>query len=380
MRVSSAKTKIYLLDLSFDQLVEFIRRLDEPVSGAKELWKCLYRRYETDFRTMTGLSTSLKEKLTRFANLVTLEPIEEKVSADALTSKVLFRLEDGATIESTLMSFRNSGSGKERWTVCVSSQVGCSVGCQFCATGQQGFERNLSPGEIIGQALYFNRLLEQKAGASGASKTSNRLTNIVFMGMGEPLANYENVRQAIEIINSPKGLNMGIRQITVSTSGLVPEIIRLSRESIQCQLAVSLHAANDELRNKLVPINRKYLLKELIPACNEYCSVTGRNIYIEYALFADINDSLAHADELVRLLGGLNFAVNLIPCNATVTGFSPSNAERAHAFQKRLIAGGIRAMLRASRGSDIEAGCGQLRSRWLDGNRPRLNEDVPTGS
>ncbi len=363
--MSGTDTRVNLLDLSFDQLTDFVRRLEEPVSGAKELWKCLYRRYETDFISMTGLTASLKEKLARFASLVTLEPDKETVSADALTSKVLFRLYDGKTIESTLMSFRNSGSGKERWTVCVSSQVGCSVGCQFCATGQQGFERNLSTGEIIGQILYFTGLLDQKTRASGVTKTSNRLTNIVFMGMGEPLANYENVRQAIAIINAPKGLNMGVRQITLSTSGMVPEIIQLSRESIQCQLAVSLHAANDELRNQLVPINRKYPLEELILACNEYRSATGRNIYVEYALFAEVNDSLIHADELIRLLDGQNIAVNLISCNATLNSFNPSPEERAHAFQKRLIAGGIRAMLRASRGSDIEAGCGQLRSRWL---------------
>ena len=237
------------------------------------------------------------------------------------------------------------------------------MGCQFCATGQQGFERNLRPGEIIGQILFFIRRLGEDD--SEGPKPGNRLTNVVFMGMGEPLANYENVRHSIAIINSPKGLNMGVRQITLSTSGLAPEIIQLSRESIQCQLAVSLHAATDDLRNQLVPINRKYQLEELISACNEYRSATGRNIYIEYALFSGVNDSLAHADELVHLLGGQGFSVNLIPCNTTVNGFSPSPVERAYEFQKRLIAGGIRAMLRASRGSDIEAGCGQLRSRWL---------------
>jgi 23S rRNA (adenine2503-C2)-methyltransferase len=313
---------------------------------------------------MTGLNISLKQKLVQFADLGVLEPVEETVSPDALTSKVLFRLEDGKTIESTLMSFRNAGSGRERWTVCVSSQVGCYVGCRFCATGQQGFERDLSPGEIISQILYFIRRLSERD--TRGIKSGNRLTNVVFMGMGEPLANYENVRQAIAIINSPKGLNMGVRQITLSTSGIVPEIIKLSRETIQCQLAVSLHAANDELRNQLVPINRKFPLAQLISSCNEYSAATGRSIYIEYALFAGINDSLDNADDLIRLLGGLGYSVNLIPCNLTINGFCPSPEERARAFQKRLISGGIRAMLRASRGSDIEAGCGQLRSRWLD--------------
>jgi 23S rRNA (adenine2503-C2)-methyltransferase len=373
---------VNLLDLSYNQLVEFIRKVDEPLPGAAELWKCLYRRYETNFETMTGLGPSLKKKLDEFATLGTLEPLEEVVSADFKTTKVLFRLGDDKTIESTLMLFRNSGSGRERRTVCVSSQVGCSVGCPYCATGQQGFERNLSTGEIIGQILYFIRRLDGQSEAPVELETRRPSTNVVFMGMGEPMANYENVRQAVAIINSQRGLGLGSRQVTLSTSGMATEIIRLSQESIQCQLAVSLHAANNELRNQLVPINRKYPLEELISACSEYRSATGRNIYVEYALFADINDSLAHADELVQLLTGLNFAVNLIPCNATVIGFSPSNMDRAHAFQKRLIGGGIRAMLRASRGSDIEAGCGQLRSRWLDGRQPGCVEDggPPTGS
>ena len=355
-----------LLDFSFDELVAFFHELNEPTSGAQELWKDLYRRFETDFDVMTNLSPLLKEKLSQSARLSTLEAIEEVTSDDSLTSKALFRLSDGKTVESTLMFFRNAGSGRGRRTVCVSSQVGCPIGCQFCATGQQGFERNLSSGEIIAQVLYFIRRLEQEVMPVGGKQSHNPLTNVVFMGMGEPLANYENVRRAISILNSPKGLNMGVRQITLSTVGLLPEMLQLSRENIQCQLALSLHAPNDSLRQRLVPIARKYALEELVSACDEYSRATNQHIYIEYALFKGVNDSLEIADELIGLLNGHAFHVNLIPCNQTaIGGFTPSVDENAIAFQKRLINGGIRTMLRLSRGSDIEAGCGQLKSRWL---------------
>ena len=297
-----------------------------------------------------------------------VEPLEERTSADAQTSKVLFRLADGSTIESTLMYYRNPGTGRERRTVCVSSQVGCAVGCPFCATGQQGFKRNLSPDEIISQVLFFLR----RAG-DGAIDREGRvkrgwLTNVVFMGMGEPLANYDSVRQAVVLLNSPKGMGMGFHQVTLSTAGLVPQIRKLAGENLQFQLAVSLHAANDELRSRLVPLNARYPLAELIPACREYAGKTRRNIFIEYALFKGINDSPDQAAGLLRLLEGLGCSINLILGNATaLQDFIPSSRGAALAFQKVLIAGGIRTMLRVSRGADIEAGCGQLRSRWLAG-------------
>ena len=288
-------------------------------------------------------------------HLVTLEPLEEGVSADAQTRKILFRLEDGKTIESALMFSRSSASGRERRTLCVSSQVGCPVGCKFCATGQQGFERNLTPGEIIGQVLFFMR----RFGGEEPEKGKGRgwLTNVVFMGMGEPLANYDNVIRAIATLNSPKGMGLGFHQVTLSTVGLAPQIRRLAAEDLQFQLAVSLHAASDKLRNRLVPVNKKYPLAELISACKEYAAKTGRKVFIEYALFDGINDSLNHADELARLLVGLPCSINLIHGNATGSNdFAPSTREAALAFQKKLIAGGIRTMLRVSRGADIEAG------------------------
>jgi 23S rRNA (adenine2503-C2)-methyltransferase len=313
----------------------------------------------------------MKQKLAQYASLGDLEPQEERVSADAQTRKVLLRLEDNLTIESTLMFSRNSSTGRERHTVCVSSQVGCSVGCHFCATGQQGFERNLSPGEIIQQVLFFMRRFGGESAETGKQESRGWLTNVVFMGMGEPLANYDNVCQAIAMLNSPKGMGLGVHQVTLSTSGLVPQIRQLALENLQFQLAVSLHAANDKLRNRMVPINRKYPLDQLIPACKEYATKTGRNVFIEYALFDGINDSLNDADELAHLLEGLECSINLIPANATHSNdFKPTPRETALEFQEKLIARGIRTMLRVSRGADIEAGCGQLRSRWISNPAP----------
>ena len=358
---------VRILDLTSVQLNEFIRLLREPTSSADQILKYIYRECVTDFEEMTGLNPSLKQKLEKYATMGTLEPLEERASADAQTRKILFRLEDNQTIESTLMLFKNPSSGRERRTVCVSSQVGCSIGCHFCATGQQRFVRNLIMSEIIHQILFFKRRILGKITEAPTGKSQAGLTNVVFMGMGEPLANYDNVRQAITMLNSPKGMGLGFHQITLSTSGLVPQIHRITGEDLQFQLAVSLHAANDVLRNRLVPINKKYPLDQLISACKEYNDKTGRNIFIEYALFDGVNDSIKDADELVRLLDGLKCSVNLILGNPVPSNdFQPSSRETALAFQKKLITHGIRTMLRVSRGADIEAGCGQLRSRWLD--------------
>ncbi len=358
---------VKILDLTFVQLNEFMKLLGEPTPSSEQILKYIYRECAADFKEMTGLNPSLKQKLTKYASMVTLEPLDERASADTQTRKILFRLEDNRTIESTLMLFQNSNTGRERRTVCVSSQVGCAIGCPFCATGQQGFVRNLSIGEIIGQILFFKRRFRGKTTKPVKGKSQALLTNVVFMGMGEPLANYDNVRQAIAMLNSPKGMGLGFHQITLSTSGLIPQIRQIAGEDLQFQLAVSLHAANNELRNRLVPINRKYPLDQLISACKEYNNKTGRNIFIEYALFDGVNDLIKDADELIRLLDSLKCSINLILGNPIPSSdFQPSPHETALAFQKKLISNGIRTMLRISRGADIEAGCGQLRSRWLD--------------
>jgi len=365
--MSAINAPVNLLDLTPVQLKEFVKLLGEPASVADRILRYIYREYAAGFTEMADLDSSLQQKLAARSGLGELEPLEELVSADAQTRKVLFRLADNNTIESTIMFFKNPGTGRERRTVCISSQVGCAVGCRFCATGQQGFVRNLTTGEILNQVLFFLRrfCLDMPPLVKGKNRTW--LTNVVFMGMGEPLANYDNVCRAIAVLNSPKGMGLGFHQVTLSTSGLVPQIRRIAEENLQFQLAISLHAADDELRNRLVPINRKYPLSELIPACKEYTEKNGRNIFIEYALFDGINDSIKESEKLVRLLDGLPCSINLIVGNPVPSSdFQPSSREVALIFQKTLINSGIRTMLRVSRGTDIAAGCGQLRSRWLD--------------
>jgi 23S rRNA (adenine2503-C2)-methyltransferase len=364
--MSAINNTVKILDLTPVRLQEFLKLIGEPASAADRILKYIYREYAPDFEEMESLDPALKQKLTEYTSLDTLERLAERISTDAQTRKILFRLEDNNTIESTLMLFKNPATGRERRTVCISSQVGCAVGCPFCATGQQGFVRNLTTAEIIAQVLFFMQCFREEMQKPLPGKNRVWLTNVVFMGMGEPLANYDNIRQAIFMLNSPKGMGLGFHQVTLSTSGLVPQIKKLTGENLHFQLAVSLHAANDELRNRLVPINRKYPLNQLISTCKEYADKTGRNIFIEYALFAGVNDSIKDAGELIHLLDGLKCSINLILGNPGCSNdFIPSSRETALAFQKKLINGGFRTMLRVSRGTDIEAGCGQLRSRWL---------------
>ncbi len=357
-----------ILDLSYPQLKELVCSLGEPAYRADQIAWWVYKKLATSFEEMTDLPQSLRQKLAGVASLTRLTPVDEKISTDAQTRKVLFRLEDSRTIESSLMFYEKTGSSRERRTVCVSTQVGCPVGCPFCATGQQGFERNLRPGEIIEQVLHFMRLVnaEQLKGETATDPARRPVTNVVFMGMGEPLANYEAVWQSIVTLNSKHGLGLGARQITVSTVGLVPQIKRLAGESLHVELAISLHAANDALRNKLVPINKKYPLSQLIPACRDYFKKTGRRPTFEYALFQGVNDSANHALELARLLEGMNCQVNLIAGNPTACQeFSPSSMKRVLAFQSELKANGVSSTIRVSKGVDIKAGCGQMRSRWI---------------
>jgi 23S rRNA (adenine2503-C2)-methyltransferase len=355
-----------ILDLTYPQLKELVHSLSEPAYRADQILWWIYGRLATSFDEMTDLPLSLRQKLAEVASLSGLTLIDKRISADGQTRKVLFRLDDDRTIESSLMLYEKAGSSRERRTVCISTQVGCPLGCPFCATGQQGFERNLCPGEIIEQVLYFMRLVsaEQVGGEATADSARRPVTNVVFMGMGEPLSNYEAVWQAVEMFNSKRSLGLGARQITISTAGLVPQIRRLAGESIHVELAISLHAANDSLRNRIVPINKKYPLSQLIPACREYFKKTGRRPTFEYALFQGVNDSAEHARELADLLEGMNCQVNLIAGNPSACKeFAPSLMKKVLAFQKMLKDSGVPSTVRVSKGVDIEAGCGQLRSR-----------------
>ena len=345
-----------LLDLTLIEMGQTLQTLGMSPSVVPRVFKAIYRDCVTTFDAVLGLSRAAKLILAQNTVMEMPQPLEECASSDGQTCKMLFKLSDGNTIEAALMLWHTI-SGRRNCTICVSSQVGCAIGCPFCATGRQGFVRNLTVAEITGQILFFLRRMH-------AAHDMVKLTNIVFMGMGEPLLNYDNVGKVLTIVNAPQGLGLSAHKIMLSSAGLVPQIQRIVQDKLPLELAISLHAADDELRNRLVPINRKYPLIDLLAACSEYSNATGRLVYMEYILFAGINDSVSDAEALLKLLNGLPCAVNLIAYNSTgLPDYQPSSQEAALAFQRRLIAGGLRAMLRVSRGADIEAGCGQLRSR-----------------
>ncbi|MBM4462478.1 MAG: 23S rRNA (adenine(2503)-C(2))-methyltransferase RlmN [Chloroflexi bacterium] len=354
-----------ITDLSLDQLKSLVRSYGQPDYTARQIFRWLYQGLASSFDEMTDLPAALRKTLASQTTPLSLRPIEQRISDNGKTTKVLFELEDGQSVESVLMLYDGREKGQKRNTVCISTQVGCPIGCPFCATGQQGFERDLSPGEIVEQVLYFQRqLAARRYDKVAAGPTPPRITNVVFMGMGEPLANYESIRQSLETLASRQGLGFGARRVTISTAGLVPQIRRLAQEKVHAELAISLHASSNELRNMLVPINRKYPLEMLLPAATEYFERTGRRPTFEYVLFRGINDSVRHARDLAHLLLGLNCHVNLIPASPTLDRkFLPPSMKQVLAFQRELTRCGVSNTLRVSRGLDIEAACGQLRSR-----------------
>jgi 23S rRNA (adenine2503-C2)-methyltransferase len=349
-----------LTDLTIPQVEELVKALGMPAYRAQQVLGWVYQRLAVSYDEMTDLPVAFRNRLSENLSLYSLTKIVERESKDG-TVKTLFRMRDGNTVEAALMLYA-AGDGRLRTTVCLSTQVGCAIGCAFCATGQQGFLRNLTPGEMVDQVLYFARHVKDHA--SGESRHEH-ITNLVFMGMGEPLANYDAVMQSIDIITSPKAFGMGARSITVSTAGLVPQIKRLAEGKPQIGLAVSLHAASNSLRDTLVPLNRKYPLDVLVPACRWYTEQTGRRISFEYILFAGVNDSLEQAKILAGLLKGMNCHVNLIAANKTAGSLKPSPRQNILAFENELKTAGIQCTLRISRGQDIDAGCGQLRSRFM---------------
>ncbi len=366
-----ASLPVPITDLTVARLESLVKSLGEPRYRAKQLRQWIYQRAAFSFDEMSNLPHAFRRRLAEEVCLHSLTPTHKAVGRDG-TVKMLFTLGDGKTIESTLMRY-SRGRGGPRYTVCLSTQVGCAVGCPFCATGQQGFERNLTPGEMVDQVLYFSHLLREQsdAGKGKAGRTASPITNVVFMGMGEPLANYDALCQAVETLNSPDAFGLGARNMVISTTGLVPQIKRLQQEKLQVGLAISLHASENALRDKLVPINRRYPIEQLIPACREYFEATGRRISFEYVLFAGINDSAPHARSLARLLKGLNCHVNLIPANHTDDQtFRPPSRQAILVFERELTGLNIACTLREPRGLDIDAGCGQLRSRFLKKNHP----------
>jgi 23S rRNA (adenine2503-C2)-methyltransferase len=344
-----------LYELTREELrLWLVRRELSPVH-ANRLWNYLYRELIVAFDGMVELPERVRRVLMAEARLATLPVARETDSSDGFTRKYLLELADGALIETVLMKFTG------RVTACVSSQVGCAMGCVFCATGQMGFTRHLSAGEIVAQAVHVARALRE-AGSTVASATPPRLRNVVLMGMGEPLHNYDAVLKAVDILRDSNGLALAGERITLSTVGVVPGILRLAAEKRPVHLAVSLHAATQAERAALVPAAKKWSLDELMAACRTYSEQTGRRIFYEWTLIDGKNDSEAHARAVGELLRGLPAQVNLIPLNPT-TGYAgmPTRSEAARRFQKILADEfSLPSTVRQRRGIDIAAGCGQL--------------------
>ena len=334
-------------DYSLEELKEEIKEIGEKPYRAEQIYKWIYENRVSSFDEMTNLSLELREKLKQDYEIKEFKIITKQVSSDG-TKKYLFDLLDGNAIETVLMEYHHG------YSICVSSQVGCKMGCKFCASTGIPFIRNLTSGEIIEQIMAVER------------DTGVRISNIVFMGIGEPLDNYDNVVKAIRNINNPKGLNIGARHISISTSGLVPKIYKLAEENIQCTLSISLHATTDEQRSKMMPVNNSYNIEELLKACKDYIEKTHRRISFEYALAKENNDNLEDAKRLVKLLKGILCHVNLIPINKIENGeFTKSSNENIMKFRDYLNEHGIVATIRRELGSDIDAACGQLRRKGL---------------
>ena len=349
---SAAKTlPRNLYDLSLPELTALLADWGQPAFRARQVREWLYRHFAADAAEMTSLPAALRERLAAETTLAIGDVVARQDSRDGLTFKVLFRLPDGQFIETVLMGY------EKRRTLCISTQAGCAMGCVFCATGQMGFMRHLSVGEIVGQVTYFARELAARG---------EHVTNIVMMGMGEPLHNYDNTLAAVDRLTDPAGMNLGARKITISTVGLVPAIRRYADEQRQTPLAISLHAADDEERGRLLPVNRRWPIAELMDACRYYVAKTGRRLTFEWALIAGENDTEEQAHKLGQLLRGMLAHVNLIPLNPTAGyGGAPSSPERVARFQRVLEEYGIGSTVRVRRGIDIQAGCGQLRDRHV---------------
>jgi len=326
-----------------------MENLGERSFRAQQIWHGAYVDLATSYNDITTLSKSLRATLAQQLPFGMLQIVSTIESHDKRTQKSLFRLADGETIEAVLMLY------DKRRTICVSTQVGCAIGCAFCATGKSGFTRDLSAGEIVAQVLHFARNLASRG---------ERITNIVYMGMGEPFLNYDAVMKSIRILNDHEGFNLGARSFTISTVGIIPGIERFTEANSQVNLAISLHAGDDQLRTRLVPINARYPLGPLMASCRAYIRKTHRRLTFEIALIDGVNDSTDDAHKVAKLLAGLLCHVNLIPLNPILGSiFRPSPRERVDAFAQDLINAGINTTVRMGRGVKISAGCGQLRGR-----------------
>ncbi|PID55683.1 23S rRNA (adenine(2503)-C(2))-methyltransferase RlmN [candidate division KSB3 bacterium] len=344
--------KDLLLNYTPSEMQAFVEASGQPRYRTKQLLEWLYRSKVASYDEMTNLPKAWRKDLARKADVNPFPSFSVQESSDS-TRKYLFTLRDGQAIESVCIPM------KEHFTLCLSTQVGCALHCAFCLTGKLGFRRNLQAGEILGQILAVQRELPE---------TESRISNIVFMGMGEALLNYDETVKAIRLMLSEQGLNFSNRRITLSTAGLVPELQRLGQEDFHINLAISLNAPDNELRSQLMPINTRYPLEQLLNACREYPLPERRRITFEYILLDRINDSLDHADRLAHQLRGIRCKINLIPYNAgSATYFRASEEAKILAFQAQLLHHGYATFIRASKGADISAACGQL-----SGERQRM--------
>ncbi len=335
---------------------ELVKALGFDAYRGRQVFGWVHQQQAAEWDEMTNIPRPLRQQLAASAQISPLRTVRVQEADRGHTKKYLFELEDNRRVETVLMRY-SGRENRDRNTVCVSSQVGCAMGCAFCATGLGGWERNLTPGEIAGQVLEINRELRKK-------EPGAKVTNIVLMGMGEPLLNYDYVLKAVTLFNEPAGLNIGYRRMTLSTCGIVPGIRRLAGEGLPLVLAVSLHAAQDELRDRLMPVNRRYPLAELMTACRDYMAQTGRRITFEYALIAGVNDRPADARDLAGLVKNLTANINLIPVNPVPEqGFRRPDKAQIEDFARRLEKLGVPAVIREERGAEIQAACGQLRKR-----------------
>jgi len=337
-----------IFDLDLDDLQKLMLSWNEPDYRASQIWEGLYKNLWIAPEEFSNIPLPLRAKLSKSYRFSGLSSEKRLSSSDGYTTKFLFKLSDGKAIETVIMEY------SDRVTVCISSQVGCGMGCSFCATGNMGYSRNLSSGEIIEQVIKIAREIRDD---------NKQLTNVVFMGMGEPFQNYNSVLAAVRTLNNSRGFGMGARRFTISTVGLVPGIKQFTEDNTQINLAVSLHAADDDLRSSFMPINKKYGINELMRTCDDYIKTTNRRVTIEWALIDDVNDTSIQAHKLSELVRNKLYHVNLIQLNPVkhYAGM-PSADDKAKAFQKILSDAGVPCTIRLRRGIDISAGCGQLAS------------------
>ena len=336
---------IKALELNWEEWVSTLEKMGEPRFRAEQICRWIWKRRISSVVEMTDLSKDLRDRLVEKIDFSLPEMVREDRSKIDGTRKFLWKMSDGCTVESALLKQH------DRLTVCVSSQVGCPLACPFCATGMGGFTRNLTAGEIAGQFL------------ATEAHVGREVNNLVFMGMGEPLLNTDAVIKAVTMLNHPKMRQLGIRHIAISTSGIIPGIKELADSQVGARLAVSLHASSDELRDELVPVNRRYPLAELAAAMHDYQERTGDRINIGYTLFRGVNDTVEHARDLIRYLRGLHVFINLIPGNPTAGGYERSAVEDTLKFQNVLKTAGFECDIRVERGTDIDAACGQLKGK-----------------